>query len=149
MIPEICVDANLAVKWYIPEIWREQAVELFDCCMHSGISIIAPDAIFAEAGSAIRRAVHRGLITPDSGRMAVFLLRSAPIDHFDVRDLFALAWQIAESHGLATLYDAYYLALAEIRGCDFWTADERFVNSVHGLSRVRHIKDFIPDLLDS
>ena len=40
------------------------------------------------------------------------------------------AWEIATDFGFATVYDATYLALAELRGCEFWTADERLVNQV-------------------
>jgi predicted nucleic acid-binding protein len=40
------------------------------------------------------------------------------------------AWEIATAFGFATVYDATYLALAELRGCEFWTADERLFNQV-------------------
>ena len=48
------------------------------------------------------------------------------------------AWRISCSHDLPTLYDAAFLAVAETvaeatgEGCDFWTADERLVNSLRG-----------------
>ena len=38
------------------------------------------------------------------------------------------AWEIATDFGFATVYDATYLALAELQGCEFWTADERLFN---------------------
>jgi len=47
------------------------------------------------------------------------------------------------------LYDAFYLALADICGYDFWTSDQRFVNAAHGLPYVRHIRDFTPGLLET
>jgi predicted nucleic acid-binding protein len=31
---------------------------------------------------------------------------------------------------MPAVYDTHYLALADILGCDLWTADERFFNSV-------------------
>jgi predicted nucleic acid-binding protein len=144
---EICIDANLVVKWYTFEPYREQAVDLLDEAEQNGITIVAPDSIMPEVGSALRRGVHRGTITPEKGFMAISLLNRAPIKRFDVKDLFADAWRIAERYKLATLYDAYYLALAELRSCDFWTADERFINSVQGISYVRNIADFSPGRL--
>jgi predicted nucleic acid-binding protein len=139
---EICVDANLVVKWYLFEELREKAVSLLDESDQLGITIIAPDLVLAEVGSTIRRAVHRGLTTADKGRMAMALLKRAPIQRFDVRDLFDDAWRIAETHGLPTLYDAYYLALAEIRGCDLWTADQRLINSVQGSANLRSLASY-------
>jgi predicted nucleic acid-binding protein len=45
------------------------------------------------------------------------------------------------------IYDSYYLALAEQRGCDLWTADTKFFNAVKGHPRVKHIKDYKPGTL--
>jgi predicted nucleic acid-binding protein len=46
---------------------------------------------------------------------------------------------------LATVYDATYLALAELRRCEFWTADERLLNRVKGtLSFVKWLGDYMP-----
>ena len=147
MTSEICVDANLVVKWYTFEPLRDQSVGLLNEAQQNGITIVAPDSIMPEVGSALRRGVYRGAITPENGLLAISLLSRAPIRRFDVKDLFADAWRIAEKHNLATLYDAYYLALAQLRGCDFWTADERFINSVKGISSVKSIADFSPGVL--
>ena len=88
MISEVCVDANLAVKWYLFEEEREQATALLDDCDKAGIAIIAPDIILGEVGSSIRRAVYRELITEERGRSCLMMLKRAPIRRFDVRDLF-------------------------------------------------------------
>ncbi|MCL5102572.1 MAG: type II toxin-antitoxin system VapC family toxin [Armatimonadetes bacterium] len=147
MTSEICVDANLAVMWYTPEAGRELAVELLHECMQRNIRIIAPDFIYGEAGSAIRRKVYRGSMDEDEGRVSLSLLLDAQIDCANTLDLFDEAWRIACRYNLATLYDAFYLALAELRGCDFWTADKRFINSVSSIPYVKNITDFAPGIL--
>ncbi len=149
MTAEICVDANLAVKWYMYEDLHEEAISLLDESGRLGTQIIAPDFIFAETGSAIRRAVHRGILSAENGCMAISLMKRADIRRYDVRDLYDDAWRIAETYSLPTLYDAYYLALAKLRGCDFWTADQRFLNSVAGLRDVRNLRDFAPGTLET
>ena len=149
MTSEICVDANLAVMWYTPEPLRENGVALLDECSRLGTRIVAPDVIFAEAGSAIRRKVHRGILELDEGRVALSLLADAQIDCVSVLDLFDAAWDIAARHRLPTLYDAYYMALAEACGCDLWTADERLINSVQGVPYLRNIAEFAPGALES
>ena len=149
MTPEICVDANLAVMWYTPEPLRAKGVALLDECLRLGTRIVAPDWIFAEAGSAIRRKVHRGILELDEGRGALFLLADAQIDCVSALDLFDAAWDIAARHHLPTLYDAYYMALAEARGCDLWTADERLINSARGVPYLRNIAEFAPGALET
>ena len=149
MNTEVCVDANLVAKWYLFENLKDEAVAFLAEADRLGISILAPDVLLAEVGSAIRRAVHRGLTTSDRGRLALGLLKRVHIQRFDVRDLFDDAWRIAEAYRLPTLYDAYYLALAGIRGCDFWTADERLINSVQGLAYVRSLASYQPEILGS
>ena len=45
-------------------------------------------------------------------------------------------------------YDAAYLALAELRGCEFWTTDERLYNAVsHDLTWVKWVGTFSPDTI--
>lgn len=146
---ELCVDASIVVKWFIFEDLREQSIALLDECDALGVRTIAPDHIYAEVSSTFRVLVYRKIISLESGQIALSMLKNAHIERFDTADLLSDAWRIASKYNLSTMYDAYYLALAELRGCDFWTADERFINSVPGLPYVRNIKDFTPGMLES
>jgi predicted nucleic acid-binding protein len=47
-------------------------------------------------------------------------------------DLHLRAWELASRLGLRTFYDASYLALAEMRNCDLWTANRRLYRTVKG-----------------
>ncbi len=50
------------------------------------------------------------------------------------------ALEIMERFALPSAYDAHYLALAEVRQCECWTADERLWNTMKkDLSWVRWI----------
>ena len=46
--------------------------------------------------------------------------------------LYERALSLAEQFNRPTVYDTHYVALAEIAGCDFWTADQRLVNALGG-----------------
>ncbi len=144
---ELCIDANLVVTWYAPEEWRTQSIALLDECSSLGASVLAPDFIFAEVASSLRRKVYRGLMQPEDGLVGAMLLTKAAIEPVEVRLLIPHAWRIAETHGLPTVYDACYLALAEERGCDFWTADERLINATGNLPYIKHIKGYVPGSL--
>ena len=146
---QVCVDANLVVMWLAPEEGRDKAVALLDECLKQEVSIIAPDCMFAEVGTALRRKVHRRVMDEEDGRFAISMLSRLAIDIVPVLSLCSEAWRIAAEHNLSTLYDAYYMALAQARGCDFWTADQRFLNSLPKLAYVRDIRDFSPGMLET
>ena len=58
-------------------------------------------------------------------------------------NLYDRALQIADQFNLGAVYDAHYLALAQLLGCDLWTADQRLINTVSGkLPFVRWIGDY-------
>ena len=42
----------------------------------------------------------------------------------------AIIWAIAQQFSLATLYDAAFLAVAELESAQFWTADESLLNTL-------------------
>jgi predicted nucleic acid-binding protein len=59
--------------------------------------------------------------------------------------MFSRALAIADEFAIPAIYDATYIALAESRGCEYWTADRRIHRIVgHRLPTVRLIEDYIP-----
>lgn len=54
------------------------------------------------------------------------------------------AMELAHQFNLPATYDAHYLALAEIEGCECWTADKKLLNAVKGkVPWVRSLDDYI------
>jgi predicted nucleic acid-binding protein len=53
------------------------------------------------------------------------------------------AREITEQFNLRTVYDTTYAALAELRGCEFWTADKVFYDTVKAvLTFVKSLPDY-------
>lgn len=53
------------------------------------------------------------------------------------------AREVAEQFNQRFVYDATYAALAELRGCEFWTADKVFWDAVKVvLSFVKYLSDY-------
>jgi len=126
---EVCVDASLAVKVVVAESDSDKADALFDQWANEGKQLIAPTFFEVETDSILRQKVAlRKELTPDQGRAAFTQLQALPIQQLSVSGQRRRAWEIATEFGFATVYDATYLALAELRGCEFWTADERLFN---------------------
>jgi predicted nucleic acid-binding protein len=107
------------------------------------VTLIAPALLAFEVTSSLRRLVYLGEITPDQGEEAFreFLKISVQLSH--QYGIFPLAWSLSKRFNFPRAYDAAYLALAQLRHCEFWTADKRLFNAVsRELSWVRWLGDY-------
>lgn len=53
------------------------------------------------------------------------------------------ALAVADTYGLPAVYDAYYVALAQLLECDLWTNDQRLLRALGGgLPFVKWIGDY-------
>jgi predicted nucleic acid-binding protein len=130
-VTERCVDASIAVKWAVKtEPFRAKARAFLVDAATDGIRLIAPPLFVSEVDSAIRRRVFEGKMTPEQAKGAYAVLDAAPVDIIDIPDVRQRAREIAEPFNQRFVYDATYAALAELRGCEFWTADLAFYDVV-------------------
>lgn len=128
---EVCVDASLAVKVVVPEPDSDKADALVEEWANEGTLLIAPAFFVVETDSILRQKVAlRKELTLEQAEAAFVKLQALPIQQIAVPGQRQRAWEIATDLGFPTVYDATYLALAELRGCEFWTADERLFNRV-------------------
>ncbi|MBI4228784.1 MAG: type II toxin-antitoxin system VapC family toxin [Deltaproteobacteria bacterium] len=125
---KVCIDASLALKWVLPEVYTDRAQELLRSWLVEGTSLIAPTLFIYEIASALRNKVYRQIITMEEGFSALNQIRRGNIELKYQPTLVDKGWEIAAKLGLPTAYDAFYVALAEQEGCEFWTADKNLVN---------------------
>jgi len=53
------------------------------------------------------------------------------------------AREIARKFNQTRIYDSLYAALAELRACEFWTADKAFYDAVHNdLTFVKYLSNY-------
>jgi predicted nucleic acid-binding protein len=58
-------------------------------------------------------------------------------------DMVSCAREIARKSNQERIYDSIYAALAQFRGCEFWTADKAFYDAVKStLSFVKYLPDY-------
>ena len=130
-LPEMVVDASVAVKWFLPETSRAEALRLLHLYQEQRITLVAPVLLLAEVANVLSKRVRRGLATASMALEAYRLLKTnAPI-LVDDRLLLDEAMTLALASGQA-VYDCLYLALALRRGCDLITADLKFHAAVRG-----------------
>jgi predicted nucleic acid-binding protein len=120
-VSRFVVDASVALKWVVGEPGATEAAAL-----RRADQLLAPDLITAECANALWKMVRRAEITFEEALMAARILERAEIDLRPMRDLLAAATRLAVALDHPA-YDCIYLALAEIEGCPFVTADERLV----------------------
>jgi predicted nucleic acid-binding protein len=128
---EVCVDASIAVKVVVTEPDSDKADALFHEWAKKGMQLIAPAFFAAETDSILRQKVMlRKELTPEQAETAFAKLQALPIQQIAMPGQRQRAWEMAVGYGFATVYDAAYLALAELRGCEYWAADERLFHRV-------------------
>ena len=126
-VDKICIDASLALKWVLPEIYTNRAQELLRGWITKEYTLIAPALFIFEVTSALRNKVYRQIITQEEGFSALNQIRHGRIELINTPNLVERAWAISEDLELPTAYDAFYLALAKEEDCEFWTADKNLV----------------------
>lgn len=115
----IVVDASVAVKWFVPEPGSAEA----DALIASGLSRAAPEHIAVEVGQALLRHHRAGRITLDHVRTSLRglqeLVRTSPTP-----------WLLDDAVSISatcscSIYDALYVAAAEVWDCHLVTADAK------------------------
>jgi predicted nucleic acid-binding protein len=130
-VNEVCVDASLIVKLALKgEAHRAKARKFVKDCGANGTILIAPPIFENELDSIIRRRVFEGKLTPDQAQLTYRVLDGIPVQIITHSSLRKGARGIAEQFNQRLVYDSTYAALAELRRCDFWTADKAFYDSV-------------------
>lgn len=120
----LVVDASVAAKWVVNEPDSALARRLL-----ASSTILAPDLLWAELGSMLRRRHRNGELSAPDAREMMFDLRTLPVRSYAIFPLLPLALEIAMaiSH---SIYDCIYLALADQQDCRFVTADRHFRKAV-------------------
>jgi predicted nucleic acid-binding protein len=141
---EVCVDASLAIKVVVPEVGSDKADALFNQWAEE-TRLIAP-AFFEVTDSILRQKVSlRRELTVDQAQRAFASLQGLPIKTAHSPEQRERAWEIAREFQFPTVYEATCLALAELRRCEFWTADEKLFRQVRDrLSFVQWLGNYSP-----
>jgi len=127
----LVVDASVAIKWFVPEPYSNEARRVLDGYQTGSMSLLAPDLINAEFGNIVwKKHIFQGLSAADADTV-IDDFRKLTFELTSTAELLADAYQLAVTHR-RSVYDALYLALSVREGCQFVTADEKFANAIAG-----------------
>ncbi len=99
--------------------------------------VAAPDLVDVESVSVLRKRWTAGLLSAKRFATAVEDLEELPIDRFPTAPLMRRAYELRAN---ATPYDATYVALAEILGCELLTGDGRLARAPGTTCAIRVLK---------
>jgi predicted nucleic acid-binding protein len=124
-LKKLVIDASVAVKWFIPEIYSEKAILL----LNNSITFLAPSLIYAEVGNILWKKLRIKELAQDEAQGILNDFKKIPFEIDDNQSLLEIAWYIATNYQ-RSFYDSLYLALAYTEKCKFVTADQAFVNAL-------------------
>ncbi len=92
--------------------------------------LLAPALFAYEATNPLAKRMKRRELTLEAAKKRLTALLDSGLALEQDATVNLRALEIMERFALPSAYDAHYLALAEARQCECWTADERLWNTV-------------------
>jgi len=129
------IDASVAVRWLVQLPHHEEARALL-AHQHR---LIAPDFLNAEVGSALVKLVRAKVLSQTEGFEAYEDFFRAPVRVLPTRPLAHMAQKLALKHG-QSFCDCLYLAMAEVEGGAFATADGQFWTAMKATPHAKSIR---------
>lgn len=90
-----------------------------------GVELSAPSLMWVEATSALHAMAWRQELTAEQAEAMRDRILAAPVRAVTGNEVALEAWRVADEFGWAKTYDAQYVALARVLGCQLVTLDGR------------------------
>ncbi len=98
--------------------------------------LFAPEVIYLEVSSGMRRLVRLNRLSQDHARVAIQDLQAYPINIKSISNFVERIWDLRDNF---TSYDASYVVLAEYLRMPFLTRDQKLAASIKAHARVELI----------
>jgi predicted nucleic acid-binding protein len=132
------IDASVVAKWFLAEVYSTEALLLRDKYIGGEIELASPCIMPFEVLNALR---YSGLYSKDLLVSVVKSLAGYGIELWDLRREYGqMVAEVAMDLDIS-VYDASYVALAEIATARLVTADVEMVTKAKNLIDVKHVKD--------
>lgn len=143
MIGPCVVDASVGIKLFIREEGTDLAELVFaGLAEEPPVRLYVPDLFYVECANILWKYVRRFNYAADETRSDLSDLMQLNLAAVDTENLLVPAFDLAVEYDL-TVYDASYVALANLLELPLLTADKRLVNKMNGSG---HDVRFLGDL---
>jgi predicted nucleic acid-binding protein len=132
-MPTIAVlDASFVMALFVPHAKEAAAHAVMETLYTAHTTFISPTLWLYEIASTIRKLSFFERITIEQADRAFQLAEKFEITLIaPTHTLVQRAVTWSQRLKRASAYDSFYLALAEERSCELWTADKRLLNSAN------------------
>ncbi len=130
MANQVVVDTSLVVKWLIEESDSDKANQLARLWVRNNVEPVAPYLLPIEVANVLYQRVRRSQLSSEFAGLRMDDFFDYGLQFIQPVGLHRRAIELATQSQQGAAYDAHCLALAELLGCEYWTADERFYNAV-------------------
>ncbi len=141
------VDTSVLIGYLTPDEREDAATALMLGLLSGGARLVAPEWMWVEVGSVLRKKEQRHLLTAAEAEGAWRDFLTLPFEPVAGQALAERAWELARRYDLPTLYDAAWLASVEICGdsgggtaAEFWTADRALLRAL-GSPRPPYVRE--------
>jgi predicted nucleic acid-binding protein len=141
-VSKLVIDASTAAKWQLSnEPEAEKALSMLMDYANGKIAFVAPKIWQYEIANILNKAIGTRRLTEIEGRNAFDSLLALEIEFIEFPSpteayVFARKYQ-------RSVYDSFYLAVAEHLSIEFWTGDRKLYNAIGSkLQFVRWIGDY-------
>ena len=139
------LDTSVAVKFYVPEELREEALNILAAAESGELEFVAPSTMQPEYFNALWWKHRHGELSREEVRSGwEQLIADRPASLYPPEDLMPRAVQLAFDTG-AIVYDALFLALAEDAETVMVTSDGKLLRTLDGTTYA----DFAHSLSDA
>ena len=136
MAAKAVVDASVVVKWFIEEEYTTQALKLRDMFANGKIILIGPSLLNFEILNALK--YSRIYNKNELKELAVAIGKYGFELHELIGNYSELTAEIAEARDLS-IYDASYIALAELNDIDLFSADNKILENCNLSIHIKEI----------
>lgn len=116
----VVIDASAVVEYLVELTHTDAATRLFRLAADGRVELWAPDLVYPDTASALRKMVRLGAIPEAAAADAVEHLGRLPIAATGTAPLLSAIW---ETRAFLTPYDACYVALADELAATFVTGE--------------------------
>jgi len=135
----IVVDASVVVKWFIEEEYSREARLLRDAYAGGVLDIAVPSLLYYEVLNALK---YSGAFGEEELKEVAEVLSDFQFNSYDMTGSLAeKTIEYSMRKGL-TVYDASYVALADVLDTTLYTADEELIRKTRNPRLVKHITLF-------
>ena len=133
------LDASAGVKWIKrDELLFDKAIALANKFIRKACKLVVPELFFLEAASSIR--LNKSF-NEQQRSQALSYLWNLNLGLFPMTDTVLLKTNSISHKYNISIYDASYIALAEITGFPLITADEKLIDGMKGNAFILSLKE--------